>query len=57
MLMEFAPVGIFCTDAYGRNSCINKKGVDMTGLTAAEAKGKGWIKAVHPDDRKTQLSG
>jgi PAS domain S-box-containing protein len=52
MLMEFAPVGIFCTDAYGRNGCINKKGVDMTGLPAAEATGKGWIKAIHPGDRK-----
>lgn len=52
IFMEFAPVGIFYTDMYGAWSFMNKKGIEMTGLTAEDATGKGWIKAVHSDDRR-----
>ena len=56
LIMEVAPVGIFYVDMQGYDSSINKKGVEITGLAAEEAVGKGWIKAVHPDDRKQVLS-
>jgi PAS domain S-box-containing protein len=56
LIMELAPVGIFYVDMQGYDSSINKKGVEITGLSAEEAVGKGWLKAVHPDDRKQVLS-
>lgn len=56
IITEFAPVGIFYTDVYGRNRSLNQKTSRLTGLTAEEAIGKGWIKAVHPDDRKNVLT-
>jgi PAS domain S-box-containing protein len=56
LIMELAPVGIFYVDMQGYDSSINKKGIEITGLAAEEAVGKGWLKAVHPEDRKQVLS-
>jgi len=50
-LAEYAPVGIYMTDA--RRSCTftNRAWLEMTGLEPEEAAGSGWLAALHPDDR------
>jgi PAS domain S-box-containing protein len=51
-LTDSAPVGIFQTDASGKNVFLNPAGATMTGLTPEEARGAGWAAAIHPDDRE-----
>jgi PAS domain S-box-containing protein len=51
-LCEFAPIGIFKTDWEGNNIYSNPRWEEITGLSAAEASGKGWLKSIHPDDSK-----
>src|SRR6185295_2710696 len=51
MLTARMPVGIFRTDAQGDCLFVNQRWLAMTGLTPEEAMGKGWVRAVHPDDR------
>ena len=51
-LCNFAPIGIFRTDWEGNNIYSNPRWEAITGMSAAQAKGKGWLKAVHPDDVK-----
>ena len=51
-LASHAPVGIYLTDPSGDCLFVNKTWCRMTGLTPEEARGKGWVKAVHPDDRE-----
>ena len=46
-----APIGIFCTDANGKILYANNRWAEMTGRTAEHAMRKGWLDAVHPDDR------
>jgi PAS domain S-box-containing protein len=36
----------------GRAEFLNQRWLDYTGLTAEHAAGSGWVKAIHPDDRK-----
>ncbi|MBD2043480.1 PAS domain S-box protein [Microcoleus sp. FACHB-672] len=50
-LAEIAPVGIFHTDAQGECLYVNERWCAITGLMVQEAKGAGWIKAIHPDDQ------
>ncbi len=47
-----APVGIFRVDADGNCSYVNERWCEMTGLTPEEARGTGWQKALHPEDRE-----
>jgi PAS domain S-box-containing protein len=51
-LTSLAPVGIFQTDEKGNCTFVNKCWQDFSGLTLNEAKGLGWIKALHPDDKE-----
>ena len=51
-LARVSPVGIFRTDADGHTTYVNETWSQISGLSATEAMGKGWIKAVHPDDRE-----
>jgi PAS domain S-box-containing protein len=46
-----APVGIFRTDAMGNVSYVNDRWCHITGLSASAAMGKGWLSAIHPQDR------
>ncbi len=48
---EASPMGIFVTDDSG--DCIYRNRIyqELTGLSAKEAHGTGWSKAVHPEDR------
>ncbi|HAN19460.1 MAG TPA: hypothetical protein DCQ24_12410 [Bacteroidales bacterium] len=50
-LTEEAPVGIFKTDANGNTTYVNPRWCEISGIGLNEAKGNGWINAVHPDDR------
>jgi PAS domain S-box-containing protein len=54
MLANNAPVGIFETDPAGRCLFVNARWLAKTGLTAEEAAGDGWTRALHPEDR-TQI--
>ncbi|HOO85286.1 MAG TPA: PAS domain S-box protein, partial [Prolixibacteraceae bacterium] len=45
-------VGIFKTDSKGYTTFVNPKYCEMTGLSASEAMGLGWLKNVHPDDKQ-----
>ena len=50
-LASHAPVGIFLTDPNGDCLFVNEAWRHMAGLTAEQARGQGWSKALHPDDR------
>ena len=46
-----APVGIYVTDAQGKCTYVNPRWCEMTGLTAEQAHGNGWLEGLHPEDR------
>lgn len=50
-LANISPVGIFRTDAEGATTYVNPTWSQITGLSAEEGMGLGWLKAVHPDDK------
>lgn len=52
VLSESAPLGIFSTDASGYTNYVSQRWCEISGIGFAEALGDGWLKAVHPDDRK-----
>jgi PAS domain S-box-containing protein len=56
-LASHAPVGIFLTDAKGETIFVNESWCRMSGLTLDQARGGGWLKAVHPDDRERIMAG
>lgn len=47
-----SPIGVFYTDIKGGCRYVNAQYLTISGLTAEEAKGEGWGKAIHPDDRE-----
>lgn len=55
-MAKLSPVGIFRTDAFGRNTYINEQGREILGLTLEEAMGDGWARALHEDDREWVLA-
>ena len=55
-LAAAAPVGIFCTDTKGQCTYINDRYRQITGLTAALARSKGWEQGLHPEDRDWVLA-
>ncbi|MBK6850645.1 MAG: response regulator [Burkholderiales bacterium] len=50
-LAEAAPVGIFQTDVSGRCTYVNDRWCAIAGMTPDEARGGGWLRALHPSDR------
>ena len=50
-LTQSAPVGVFETDPKGDCLFVNNRWCQITGLTVAEAMGKGWRRSLHPEDR------
>ncbi|OFX83804.1 MAG: hypothetical protein A2W99_03050 [Bacteroidetes bacterium GWF2_33_16] len=50
-LIEEAPVGIFKTDIKGDTTYVSPRWCEISGLNFQEAKGKGWLNAVYPDDK------
>ncbi|MDF3035558.1 MAG: hypothetical protein K0S28_832 [Paucimonas sp.] len=49
-LTEVSPVGIFNTDDKGECLYVNTRWCEISGLTAEQARGKGWTTALHPED-------
>ena len=47
-----SPVGIFRTDQDGYTTYVNPRYSELTGLSPEEAIGRGWLHAVHPDDKE-----
>jgi PAS domain S-box-containing protein len=54
-LAEAAPVGIFQTDARGACTYVNDRWCAIAGMTPDEARGSGWLRALHPGDRPRVL--
>ena len=50
-LAQKLPVGIFMTDPHGECRYVNDRWCWLAGMTAEQAAGSGWIRALHPDDR------
>ena len=57
ILCEQAPLGIYETDAEGQCVYTNRRWSEMSGLSASESLGRGWVKALHPDDRAAVFEG
>ncbi|MEP6592080.1 MAG: ATP-binding protein [Acidobacteriota bacterium] len=51
-----SPVGIFRSDAEGRNTYTNTRCQEIGGFRPEEALGAGWAQFVHPEDRDRVLS-
>lgn len=56
VLASHAPVGIFLTDANGECVFVNECMRTMTGLPCERMRGKGWLAAVHPEDRERVMT-
>jgi PAS domain S-box-containing protein len=54
-LTEVSPVGIFYADPRARCVYVNDRWCEIAGLSAEEAAGTGWVRALHPDDRERVL--
>jgi two-component system, sensor histidine kinase and response regulator len=55
-LAELAPIGIFYTDAHGQCLYVNPWWCAVTGISIEEARGEGWIRGLHPDDRQRVIA-
>ena len=55
-LTEFAPIGIFRSDAGGKGVYVNRKLCEITGITKEEAYSDGWVDRLHPEDREYVFS-
>lgn len=51
VLVTQAPVGIFQTDCQGDCIFVNPRWLEITGLSMAEAMGRGWSNALYHEDR------
>ena len=51
-LAAVAPVGIYRTNTTGDCIYVNDRWCEIAGLTAAEAFGPNWARALHPEDRE-----
>jgi PAS domain S-box-containing protein len=51
-LTAHAPVGIFLAGRNGDCLFVNKRWCEMAGMSPEEARGQGWARAIHPDDRE-----
>ena len=50
-LAKVSPVGIYRNNLLGDCLYVNERWCNLTGLSSAEALGKGWLKAIHPEDK------
>ncbi len=52
-LTELSPAGVLRTDEQGNALYASERWLDITGLSAEQAKGRGWLVAIHPGDQKS----
>ncbi|MCX6165107.1 MAG: PAS domain-containing protein, partial [Ignavibacteriae bacterium] len=57
LLAENSPVGIFHTDLNGVTTYVNPRWSEISGMNGEDALGDGWLNSVHPDDKKSIISG
>jgi diguanylate cyclase (GGDEF)-like protein/PAS domain S-box-containing protein len=55
-LSDSSPIGIYQTDTEGRCIYINKRLLDITGLSLEESLGFGWFNSIHPKEKAAELS-
>lgn len=48
---DASPLGLFRTDPHGYCTYVNRTWEKISGLSAEQALGNGWIRAIHPQDR------
>ena len=51
-LARASPVGIFRTDSHGECAYVNERWSELAGLPADAARARGWVAALHSDDRE-----
>lgn len=51
LLTTHAPVGLVLSDPQGSCLYVNERWCELSGLPAEQARGRGWLKALHPEDR------
>ena len=49
-LCDAAPIGIFRSDSREDITYCNPRWEEITGFSASEGMGRGWLKGIHPDD-------
>lgn len=54
-LAHLSPVGLFRVDARGLCTFVSGQWTALTGMSAKDAEGRGWMLAIHPDDRESTL--
>jgi PAS domain S-box-containing protein len=52
-LAEVAPAGIYLSSLEGDCQYVNQAWCEMAGIPLEKALGRDWVKAIHPDDRKS----
>ena len=52
---DAAPIGIYKSDEAGNARFLNRRLLEMLGMSFDQAKGRGWLAAIHPDDRARLL--
>lgn len=57
LITELSPVHLFRATPDGEAIFLSPGFLSMTGLTAEQARGFGWMDAVHPDDRERMMAG
>jgi PAS domain S-box-containing protein len=56
-MCESSPLGIFLADARGGCDYLNPAARELVDLSPEEARGRGWMSALHPDDRARIAAG
>jgi PAS domain S-box-containing protein len=55
--VELNPQVTWTMDAEGQALEVNPRWEELTGLTPEQARGHGWMEALHPDDRERTMAG
>ncbi|MBT3375516.1 MAG: PAS domain S-box protein [Lentisphaerae bacterium] len=49
-MAQHAPMGMYMTDAAGQRTFVNEAWCMVSGMSATDAFGSGWVAGLHPDD-------
>lgn len=55
-IADLSPVGLFRVDKRGLCTFVNNQWVQLTGMPPDDAHGRGWMLAIHPDDREPTMA-